>query len=217
MIEIREYIDDRGDIISDELVDVAKEYDMLAKLKLINEKDMAAFRSELVGSDNNEDIDEDSRFIRELSIASGTNASDRDFSTLVEELDKFEVFERDFIEQEAAPKDTEVTKSEEISSISNSSSSSISSSIAGTKSSGWKGGFLLPSSESKIRKQKSVKARVEDNTQPPSTSTSLASQERNQVLSASQEIVEDKKQEEEEVTVKKEVKKAFSGNIIERF
>ena len=46
-----------SDIISDELVDVAKEYDMLAKLKLINEKDMAAFRSELVGSDNNEDID----------------------------------------------------------------------------------------------------------------------------------------------------------------
>ena len=45
------------DIISDELVDVAKEYDMLAKLKLVDEKDMAALRSELVGSDNNEDID----------------------------------------------------------------------------------------------------------------------------------------------------------------
>lgn len=30
---------------------------MLAKLKLVDEKDMAALRSELVGSDNNEDID----------------------------------------------------------------------------------------------------------------------------------------------------------------
>jgi hypothetical protein len=46
-----------SDIISDELVDVAKEYDMLAKLKLVKEQDMAALRSELVGSVNNEDID----------------------------------------------------------------------------------------------------------------------------------------------------------------
>ena len=45
------------DIISDELVDVAKEYEMLAKLNIVKEKDLAALKSELVGSGINEDID----------------------------------------------------------------------------------------------------------------------------------------------------------------
>jgi hypothetical protein len=45
------------DIVSDELVDVAKEYEMLAKLNIVKEKDLAALKSELVGSGINEDID----------------------------------------------------------------------------------------------------------------------------------------------------------------
>ena len=60
-----------------------------------------------------------------------------------------------------------------------------------------------------------MRARVEDNDHPHSSSTLLASQERKQVLPNDQEIIgEDIR---EEVTVKKEVRKAFSGSIIERF
>lgn len=44
-------------LINGELVDVAKEYELLAKLKIVDEKDLSAFKNEIGGGISNEDID----------------------------------------------------------------------------------------------------------------------------------------------------------------
>ena len=120
-------------------------------------------------------------------------------STLEEELDKFEIIERNYIEQDAAPKSAEVAKSDQI--------PSSTSALGG----GWKAGFLVPSSEKKTRKKETPKARVEENKQ---TSISQSSQEQREILSHTSTA---QKVTPEAVIPEKEVKKAFSGSIVERF
>lgn len=207
-------------LINGELVDVAKEYELLAKLKIVDEKDLSAFKNEIGGGVSNEDIDvrnaiyvtsycffflivtlvvmslplcqEDSRFIRELSLAAENSRSNSHFTSLEEELNKFELIEENYIESDAAPKKMSTDH------ITSSIQGKIQSKGSGSekpsaKSSGWKAGFLVSQSKEKIKTV--VRSQLLESS-PVSQSTNSV----NLVKSTSSE----------------KQKKAFNGEIFER-
>ena len=131
-------------------------------------------------------------------------------STLEEELDKFEIFERDYIEQDAVPKSANDAKGDHIHS-----STSATTNNRG-KSSGWKAGFLMSSSEQKTQKKVSVRAKVEEN-KPISILHSSQVQEQGEILSNTNTKTAQEVTSEAVLVEKKVTKKAFSGSIVERF
>ena len=145
---------------------------------------------------------EDSRFIRELSLAAENSRSNSHFTSLEEELNKFELIEENYIESDAAPKKTgpKVENEQTMSTdhITSSIQGKIQSKGSGSekpsaKSSGWKAGFLVSQSKEKIKTV--VRSQLLESS-PVSQSTNSV----NLVKSTSSE----------------KQKKAFNGEIFER-
>mmetsp|Transcript_16693 Transcript_16693/g.22970 ORF Transcript_16693/g.22970 Transcript_16693/m.22970 type:complete len:195 (-) Transcript_16693:144-728(-) len=193
MLEIREYIDQSGGLLNGEVVDVRKEYEMLAKLNLIDEKKVNELT---LNSEDDGNLDEDNKFIRELSIANDSEKKLQYNESMDDIFDRFELFEREHNRREAAPKLELKNKKEPLAPVE-----------LKNKSSGWKSGFL--NSSNKVRKDL-----IAQHTELASKSIPEHKREPEAAI-----VVESESSTiEEAVEVKKaEPKKAFTGNIVERF